>query len=122
MSLFSDAEIAQLRLDQLASFPETAQVITRGNTVDSGGGWTTGEVGTVTTTARRQPPTTRTGEEQPQGGVVWAMSEWQIGLPAGTTVGETDIIRFSDQDYEVKSVRARRSYEFAVWVDAVAVE
>lgn len=120
MGLFSTAEITRLRADQEASFPETASVITITRVADGMGGWTNTETGTASVTARRQPAL-RVGMETVQPGGVFALLDWLIGMPHGTVVREVDIIRFPDQDYQVKDVRAARSYEYAVWVDATVI-
>lgn len=120
MSMFSDAEIAVLRADQEASFPETASVITYTRTSDGMGGWDDTASGTVSVAARRQPAM-RVGTEGVQGAAVYGLTDWLIGMPHGTTVALSSIIRFPDQDYQVKSVRAPRSYSFAVWADCTAI-
>lgn len=120
MSFFTDAEIAQLRVDQQASFPETASVITVTRVPDSMGGWTLSETGTASVSARRQP-TTRASTENVQGGAVYGLNQWMIGLPHGTIVTVADIIRFADQDYQVKGLRAPRSYEYGVWCDCTTI-
>lgn len=120
MSLFSAAEIAQLRADQEASFPDTIDVITVTRVPDGMGGWTDSESGTATVPCRIQPAL-RIGTEGVQGSGVYGLSDVLVGMPYDTVVTPTSLLRRNGSTYQAKSVRAPRSYQYAVWVDATLI-
>lgn len=115
--LFSGSEIAGLARLFRSSLPETADIVTYAGTVDAMGVPTTVPTGTVSVAARRYA-SGPIGEETPTGGLIRGEMQWTLAFPAGTSVGLTARVRFSDAEYEVTGLRGPRSYEYGRLVDA----
>jgi hypothetical protein len=98
-----NAELVQARAVANKFLQGTAVVLTQSLAADGQGGFTDTYVASGTVAARLAYERLR-GGEAPAAGRLIEMGNWVLTVPAGTSVGETDRVRFDSVVYEVTEV------------------
>jgi hypothetical protein len=103
----STGDIASCRHVADAFLPGTAVILTQGMTSDGQGGYVDAYNASGTVAARLASERLRGDVESSAGGRLAEVGSWVLTVPAGTTVGETDRVRFDSIVYEVSEVLTR---------------
>lgn len=111
MTMFSAAELEDMRATAELSMEETALVKRAANTTDSQGGYTTSWSTQETTTGRLAPG--GGASEQLFAEELQSRTAWTIWLPQGTDVTARDRIAIGTRTFEVLGIVAPHTYETA---------
>lgn len=114
--LVSPDELAELQTIWEASL-DTTCVVTHTPVVDDGAGSQTAGTPTTRTYACRVVNKAQTPHERVTGGVVTAVSDWEIGLPWNAVVAAGDTITANGCLFQVDDTDIGRSVEYGchVW-------
>lgn len=121
MSVLSSGDLSRMRTQLETTLPDSGTISRRSTTDDGMGGQveTWNAVGTVS--CRISPQDLNVGYETDQGGAVTTVAQRVITLPHDTSIDAADRILSGGSTYEVKNIRAPRSYELSRRVNAVEV-
>lgn len=120
MTLFSAAELADLRAEQAASFDKTCVVsVPAADTDDDAGGTTPGTPTATTVNCRVGSPS---GSDQRIADRIGIVMDTVLTLPYATTVtNRSTIVASNGKSYDVTYVNDEQSYQTAVRVYARSI-
>lgn len=98
----TDAELAQIRADVESLLPDTCDILSKTETIDSAGGFTTTWAASAEDVICRMDY--KSGVEQLAGGGLRSFTRMEFYVPYDTTVTTENRIRWNGEDYTIESV------------------
>lgn len=121
MSALSSGDLTSMRSTLETTLPDSGTIMRRAVSDDGMGGQVESWAAAGTVSCRVSPLDISAGQEVVAGEALTTVAERVITIPANTTVYTADRIACGGHTYELRNVRAPRSYEISRRVNAVEV-